>query len=62
MDVGTGGGLPGLPMAIYYPNVHFTLIDGTGKKIQAVKSMAEQLGLTNVRAFHTRAEDVRLNK
>lgn len=49
-------------MAIYYPKVQFTLIDGTGKKIKAVKNMAEWLGLTNVRAFHVRAEDVRLKK
>ena len=45
-------------MAIYYPDVAFTLIDGTGKKVQAVRDMAERLGLTNVRAFHVRAEDV----
>lgn len=58
LDVGTGGGLPGLPLAICYPNVKFTLIDGTGKKIAAVADMAERLGLANVRTFHVRAEEV----
>lgn len=57
--MGTGGGLPGLPMAIFYPEVQFTLIDGTGKKIKAVHDMALRLGLDNVRAFHVRAEEVR---
>lgn len=56
--MGTGGGLPGLPLAICCPNVSFTLIDGTGKKIMAVKDMVRRLGLTNVEAFHLRAEDV----
>ena len=57
-DVGTGGGFPGLPLAIARPDVEFLLIDSVGKKIAAVKDMAEQLGLTNVKTYHGRAESV----
>ena len=57
-DVGTGGGFPGLPLAIARPDVEFLLIDSVGKKITAVKDMAEQLGLTNVKTYHGRAESV----
>lgn len=58
MDVGTGGGLPGLPMAICYPEAKFVLLDARGKKITAVKDMAERLNLSNVEARHGRVEDV----
>jgi 16S rRNA (guanine(527)-N(7))-methyltransferase RsmG len=57
-DVGTGGGFPGLPLAIARPDVDFLLIDSVGKKITAVQDMADQLGLTNVKTYHGRAESI----
>ena len=59
LDVGTGGGFPGVPLAIMFPNARFTLIDSIGKKIKVVQSVIEQLGLTNVRAEQIRAEQVK---
>lgn len=58
MDVGTGGGLPGLPLAIMFPEVKFHLVDSIGKKIHVVQNIAEELHLHNVTATHTRAEQV----
>jgi 16S rRNA (guanine527-N7)-methyltransferase len=58
LDVGTGGGFPGIPLAILYPECSFLLVDSIGKKIKVVEGVAEGLGLNNVRAEHIRAEDV----
>ena len=58
MDVGTGGGFPGIIMAICYPQAHFTLIDSIGKKIAVVQDLADKLGLKNVEARQCRAEQV----
>lgn len=59
LDLGTGGGFPGIPLAILYPETRFVLVDGTGKKIQVVSAVAEALGLENVDARHSRAEEVK---
>ncbi len=59
LDVGTGGGFPGIPLAIMFPEARFHLVDSIGKKIKVVADVATQLGLTNVRTEHTRAEQVK---
>ena len=59
LDLGTGGGLPGIPLAILYPNVQFTLIDGTHKKIKVVQEIIGSVGLDNVAAKHIRAEELK---
>jgi 16S rRNA (guanine527-N7)-methyltransferase len=56
LDVGTGGGFPGIPLAIMFEEVEFHLIDSIGKKIRVVKAVAEELGLKNVKAEQLRAE------
>ena len=58
LDVGTGGGFPGIPLAILFPETHFHLVDSIGKKIKVVQEVAMALGLKNVRAAHVRAEEV----
>lgn len=59
MDVGCGGGFPGIPLAILFPECSFYLVDSIGKKIKVVTEVAEALQLTNVRAEHKRAEEVK---
>ncbi len=58
LDIGTGGGFPGIPLAILFPEVNFYLVDSIGKKIKVVNEVAESLGLKNVKASHIRAEEV----
>lgn len=59
LDVGTGGGFPGIPLAILFPETQFYLVDSIGKKITVVKGVAEGVGLKNVRAEQIRAEQVK---
>ncbi len=59
LDIGTGGGFPGIPLAILFPQTQFDLIDGTLKKIKVVQDIAQQLGLENVRAWQARAETLK---
>ena len=59
LDLGTGGGFPGIPLAILYPSVSFTLIDGTAKKIRVVQEVATALGLTNITAMQMRVEELK---
>ena len=58
LDVGTGGGFPGIPLAILFPNVNFHLVDSIGKKIKVVAEVAAALGLKNLTSEHHRAEHV----
>lgn len=59
LDVGTGGGFPGIPLAILFPESNFYLVDSIGKKIKVVQEVAHELGLKNVKADHIRAEQVK---
>jgi 16S rRNA (guanine527-N7)-methyltransferase len=61
LDVGTGGGFPGIPLAIIFPQSQFHLVDSIGKKITVVKNVAQSLGLTNVTAEQARAEQLKGN-
>ena len=58
LDIGTGGGFPGVPLAIVFPEVQFLLVDSIGKKLKIVEEIRKEIGLTNVTTLHTRAEDL----
>jgi len=62
LDLGTGGGFPGIPLAIFFPEVQFHLVDSIGKKIKVVQGVAEALQLKNVTAAHSRVEDIKNRK
>lgn len=57
MDLGTGGGFPGIPLAILFPNTHFHLVDSIGKKVKVATEIAQAIGLKNVTTRHCRAEE-----
>ena len=58
LDLGTGGGFPGIPLAIFFPEAEFTLCDSIGKKTKVAEAVAEAIGLTNVTVINSRAEDI----
>lgn len=62
LDLGTGGGFPGIPLAIFFPEVKFHLVDSIAKKLKVVQGVAEGTGLKNVTTQHSRAEDIRDRK
>ena len=62
IDIGTGGGLPGVPLAIAYPDKEFILMDAIGKKLKVVDAVASELGLSNLTTVHARAEDLARQK
>ncbi len=59
MDLGTGGGFPGLPLAILFPDARFHLVDSIGKKLKVIEAVKEELGLKNLSTFHSRSEDMK---
>src|SRR5919112_2877109 len=59
VDIGTGGGFPGVPLAICFPEVHFHLVDSIAKKLKVIDAVAEAISLTNVTTQHIRAEEIK---
>ncbi|MEP6700368.1 MAG: 16S rRNA (guanine(527)-N(7))-methyltransferase RsmG, partial [Bacteroidota bacterium] len=62
IDLGTGGGFPGIPLAIFFPQVKFHLVDSIAKKLKVVQAVAEGIGLKNVTTQHSRVEDIKNRK
>lgn len=62
IDIGTGGGFPGIPLAIFFPDVRFHLVDSIGKKIRVVEAVRDAVGLKNITTAHTRAEEIKNRK
>lgn len=62
IDIGTGGGFPGIPLAIFFPDTRFHLVDSIGKKLKVVDAVSTAIGLTNVSTRHTRAEEIKDRK
>ena len=62
IDIGTGGGFPGIPLAIFFPEVKFHLVDSIAKKLKVVDAIAEAIGLKNLTTQHTRAEEIKNKK
>jgi 16S rRNA (guanine527-N7)-methyltransferase len=62
IDLGTGGGFPGIPLAIFFPEVQFHLVDSINKKLKVVEAVAEGIGLKNVTVQHTRVEEIKTRK
>ena len=62
LDLGTGGGFPGIPLAIFFPKVKFHLVDSIAKKLKVVEAIAEEIGLKNITTQHSRIEDIKNRK
>lgn len=62
IDIGTGGGFPGVPLAIFFPDVQFHLVDSIGKKLKIIEAVKGAIGLTNITTQHSRAEEIRNRK